>query len=408
MSRSVSVGFVVFVVVVSLVGVPGSAAASGVHDHAASANPTTGDGAVVTSVATASQSEIDSRDFDTTTFEIVVHENGSATWTFRHEQRLDGGEDTSEMVARENFREFAEEFESDGEDFGLYERFQDQAQAMTETGASATDREMEATNFNRTAGIDEQLNPVGIVEMSFLWDGFAATDNGTVVVGDVFQDLYITDDQSIVVVADDELTFESAEPEPEYVGTSLENADSVTWSGEQEFLDGHPRAVLEQSGSETGSAGGGGGPVSGMGDDGADGPPWNLLAIALVVSLAAVIAVVLYRRRSTDTTPEMTAPVDSRSPDDQPIEPTADPTDSFPEEELLSDEDRVVNLIRDNGGRMKQVNIVDETGWSKSKVSMLLSDMEDEGTISKLRVGRENIISLEGFEPEATKSPFDE
>ncbi len=74
----------------------------------------------------------------------------------------------------------------------------------------------------------------------------------------------------------------------------------------------------------------------------------------------------------------------------------------------MTDEDRVVALIRENGGRMKQVNIVEETGWSKSKVSMLLSDMEDEGTISKLRVGRENIISLEGFEPEATKSPFEE
>ncbi|TYT61879.1 helix-turn-helix transcriptional regulator [Natrialba swarupiae] len=408
MSRPVSVGFVVLVVVVSLVGVTGSAAAGGVHDYAASTNPTTGEGAVAASIPTASQSDVDSRDFDTTTFEIVVHENGSATWTFRHEQRLDGSDDTNEMVARENFREFADGFESDGDDFGLYERFRDQAEAMTETGASATDREMEATNFNRSAGIDEQLNPVGVVEMSFLWDGFAATDNGTVIVGDVFQDLYITDDQSIVVVADDDLTFQAAEPEPEYVGASLENADSVTWSGEREFLDGHPRAVLEQPESETGNTGGGG-PVSGMGDGSDDGPPWQLLVVALVVSLAAGAGVVLYRRRSEDADREATVsstatPVESPTSSDQPV----DPPDDFPEAELLSDEDRVVNLIQDNGGRMKQVNIVEETGWSKSKVSMLLSDMEDEGTISKLRVGRENIISLEGFEPEATKSPFDE
>jgi uncharacterized membrane protein len=58
---------------------------------------------------------------------------------------------------------------------------------------------------------------------------------------------------------------------------------------------------------------------------------------------------------------------------------------------------------------MKQVNIVEETGWSKSKVSMLLSDMEEEeGIISKLRVGRENVISLRGHEPDAAKSPFDD
>ena len=75
---------------------------------------------------------------------------------------------------------------------------------------------------------------------------------------------------------------------------------------------------------------------------------------------------------------------------------------------MLSDEDRVRALLEDNGGRMKQVKIVDETEWSKSKVSMLLSDMEDEGDISKLRVGRENIISLAGQEPEAAGSPFEE
>jgi len=39
---------------------------------------------------------------------------------------------------------------------------------------------------------------------------------------------------------------------------------------------------------------------------------------------------------------------------------------------------------------------------------MLLSDMEDEGQISKLRLGRENIISLAGQEPEAAGSPFED
>jgi len=57
---------------------------------------------------------------------------------------------------------------------------------------------------------------------------------------------------------------------------------------------------------------------------------------------------------------------------------------------------------------MKQVDIVETTDWSKSKVSMLLSDMEEDGDISKLRVGRENIISLAGEEPDAAGSPFDE
>jgi hypothetical protein len=78
------------------------------------------------------------------------------------------------------------------------------------------------------------------------------------------------------------------------------------------------------------------------------------------------------------------------------------------DEELLEDDERVMRLLDENGGRMKQVNIVEETGWSKSKVSMLLSDMEEDEAISKLRVGRENIISKKGMEPDAAGSPFDD
>jgi hypothetical protein len=61
---------------------------------------------------------------------------------------------------------------------------------------------------------------------------------------------------------------------------------------------------------------------------------------------------------------------------------------------LLSDEERVERLLERNGGRMKQATIVRETGWSDAKVSQLLSSMADEGRVEKLRLGRENLISL--------------
>jgi uncharacterized membrane protein len=89
--------------------------------------------------------------------------------------------------------------------------------------------------------------------------------------------------------------------------------------------------------------------------------------------------------------------------------PEAEPeVEAASENEELTDREEVVRILDDNEGRMKQARIVDETGWSKSKVSMLLSEMEDDEEISKLRVGRENIISLSGNEPEAAGSPFDD
>jgi hypothetical protein len=70
-----------------------------------------------------------------------------------------------------------------------------------------------------------------------------------------------------------------------------------------------------------------------------------------------------------------------------------------------SDEVRVLELLDANGGRLKQAHIVEETDWSKSKVSTLLSEMDEADTVTKLRLGRENLICLDGEEPELALSP---
>ncbi|MFC6990132.1 helix-turn-helix transcriptional regulator [Haloplanus sp. GCM10025708] len=72
----------------------------------------------------------------------------------------------------------------------------------------------------------------------------------------------------------------------------------------------------------------------------------------------------------------------------------AEPEPAEPDVSLLSDEERVEHLLERNGGRMKQAQIVRETGWSDAKVSQLLSSMAEEDRVEKLRLGRENLISL--------------
>ncbi|ELY95117.1 hypothetical protein C483_02096 [Natrialba hulunbeirensis JCM 10989] len=398
----------------------------------------------------------DSREFDSRTFEITVHENGSATWTFRYEQRLDATGNETDPNTPENFEAFAEEFEAEETEF--YQRFVEQAHSLTDSGSEITDREMEASDFDRRATVEGQINPMGVVEMSFTWHEFAVSENGTLVIGDVFQSVYLSSDQSIDIQPGDGLVFEHAEPDPEYVGPSLSEADIVQWEGEREFLAGHPRVVFEYEDGDSGGVFDTS--VPSLFGEQSTGTGLAALAVVLVAVAGLALAGRWYRtqRRTgasagvgmgadTDTgnpdtnqEPSRTFAIpgfgggteseadadsgpqsnaDSVSPGTNNSTPTeaGEPTNAgssgptpepLSEGALLTDEDRVVELIRENGGRMKQVNIVDETGWSKSKVSMLLSEMEDEGTISKLRVGRENIISLEGFEPEATKSPFDE
>ena len=82
--------------------------------------------------------------------------------------------------------------------------------------------------------------------------------------------------------------------------------------------------------------------------------------------------------------------------------------EDFPDEAMLTDEDRIRELLTQYGGRMKQADVTEETDWSKSTVSRKLSKMEDKGLITRVQVGRGNLVFLSGYEPETAKSPFEQ
>ena len=343
--------------------------------------------------------------FDQTAFRVTVYENGSARWTIEHRTPLNNESE------RQQFEDYAAAFENN--ETQLYTNFVSQADVLTRVGTNATGREMDARNFRRSAAVDP-IQSSGTVRMSFLWTNFAVVSGEQVVVNDVFAGgFYIGPSQSLVFERGPSLAFTDAQPRPDSISQpdSLARSASVTWNGEQSFNDRRPFVEFGPR-----SAVGNGTTATDGGTPGTDGtaappadsePAWlMLLAVAAVVVLGLGGAVAWRSGAAA-----------SRGPDEGgdggavTAEPTADREPAEPdvaEAELLTDSDRVVKLLEENGGRMKQVDIVDSTDWSKSKVSMLLSDMEEDGDISKLRVGRENIISLAGHEPDATKSPFDE
>lgn len=72
---------------------------------------------------------------------------------------------------------------------------------------------------------------------------------------------------------------------------------------------------------------------------------------------------------STDTTPPIVE------------HPTAD-----------SSEAQVLALLEANDGRMYQQDVIAETGYSAGTVSRVLSELEDDGRIARLRKGRKKIV----------------
>ncbi|NHN47525.1 hypothetical protein G9464_07940 [Halostella sp. JP-L12] len=355
-----------------------------------------------------------SPDTDTTVTRIAVHANGSATWTLEVRTRLTTDADVEDYEA---FRERVRENRS-----RYLDPFRDRMEGVVANAGEATGREMAAGDFAVSTRIQEVPRRWGVVTYSFRWDGFAATDGDAVVAGDVFQGgYYLADNDTLAIEAPADHAVADADPTPD----EREGGD-LTWIGPESFDDERPRVAFEPADDETteGGSAAGDGETGAGGDADPDGSPsqFPTLVVGAVVAVGLVGALG-YRayaggpgegegevaegadpssgdagedgdaERGTETAASATAEgaaagsaTDERGPN---ADAVADP-------ELLTDEDRVVRLLEREGGRCKQSAIADELGWSASKTSRVVSDMAEAGTVEKLRIGRENVIDLDG------------
>jgi hypothetical protein len=157
-------------------------------------------------------------------------------------------------------------------------------------------------------------------------------------------------------------------------------------------------------------------PSEGQGPPGAGGVRWTDAALVggLLGLYALVIGAVIWigRSRSDGTEGGTSTDVGGGDDDDAPPGPTEPDPDPDPEAtdqpSPMTNEDRVRRMLEEEGGRLKQSDIVAQTDWSKSKVSRLLSRMESDGEIRKISIGRENLITRPGDEPESARPPFEE
>ncbi len=321
-----------------------------------------------------------------TTLEARLYANASARWTVRTTYLL---EDDTEVSA---FREYVTAYRAGEADAGPRA---DPFVAAADRAGVATGREMRVTNVSRRGQVD---GAVGTVAVSFEWTNFLDHgENGTLRLdealalgGDETWLGSLAANQALVVRTPPGYSITDSS------GPSFEiESNAIQFEGPREF-ESRLTVTYRQTG-----------PVEPEPPD--RGLPWELLGGGALV----VVAAALYARLRDGSSAPAT---DGERPDDGPTgpvdpEPTGgeasepderaadgDEEDSDPEPdpdpELLADDERVKRLLEQNGGRMKQAAIVEETGWSDAKVSQLLSSMADEGRVEKLRLGRENLISL--------------
>lgn len=309
---------------------------------------------------------------------VQIASDGDARWTVSTYFDLNSSSD------RNAFRRLANRFES-GEAGVSYNL--DTFRRAVETADAETDRSMQLVRVERS---NTTVNQTGQLTLTFRWTNFASVEGDRLHAGDAFNTSEpwlpgLASGQRLVVQPPGNYGIFEVPDEP-----TIERG-TVVYEGPTTFEEGDLDIVFEQratpsltpsmSGSTTNPPDGNGIGLSG------------LLVVGLLAIGLGAVALGTYLRNGGQGTPG--APRDG--PDDAPGGAAAT-VDAEEEDEvdleLLSDEERVEHLLEQNGGRMKQADIVKETGWSNAKVSQLLSAMAEEGRVDKLRIGRENLISL--------------
>lgn len=301
---------------------------------------------------------------DNTITHIDVNETGAGAWTIQIRTRLE----TDQAV--EEYEAFQDAFRANASE--RLATFRERITNVVEAAADELNRSMSATAFDVGTRIQEVPRQWGIVEYEYTWIGFGAVSDDEVAVGDVFGGgFYLAEDDALEIAAPAAYTIDETAPSADEVVDGV-----ATWYGREDFLDGQPHLVATANDDGGGTSGDGIGPAP-------------ILAFGGVVLILAGLGIAWRHGhlsglfgREDDTDAHETESTDAD------VTPTVAPDD------LRSDEDRVMALLEERGGRMKQAELAEALEWSDSKTSRVITEMAEAGELRKFRLGRENIVEF--------------
>lgn len=299
--------------------------------------------------------------------EIELAESGDADWQVVFQQTLEDDDET------DAFESIEEEIDENPEAY--LDPFETRMTAMVIESGETTDREMKLENL--TATTEREPRPqdtLGNIIFTFEWRGFATSDDDSLRAGDAIAGLPLDENEVLEMSWPEQYELESDVVQP----TASED-DKIVWHGPLTFARDEPDILLTETPTEPES------PEQDADEtDESDEPDESGLGATTLLGAGGVLlvavglagAALLLRRQGTET----------QDSDDSKAE-----TDR---EELLSPEERVLRLLEENDGRIKQKRIGEQTGWSDARTSQVVGDLREQGAVESFRIGRENVLTL--------------
>lgn len=318
---------------------------------------------------------------NSTSITVDVYPDGDAQWTTVKEIPLNSSADIAawDATAANNVDSYRTDFQTQME--GYVDKI------SSDIGRPMLVRDVNVTVSRNSPYELSDNNSVnyGVITYDFNWTGFASVNGNDLDIGDVFEDGFLLDREDTITFilpagytitsvspAYDEIK-RTYQPQVTWTGSSINNTDPAI----RLFQSGEPSITLSQMAA----------PAAGM-------DWWMLIPVALISAGVGFGAAYVFFRRQKPEIPIELPPLAEHPPVPDAGSMEAPPAPVLREERYMSDEERVVKYLEEAGGQMFQSDLVKKTDFSKSKLSMVLSELKEKGTIIKIKKGKENLIRL--------------
>ena len=268
-------------------------------------------------------------------YEVTIRSDGSAIWTINQFSSLSAPVET-------------------------WEGFQQKIYDLVDSASSITHRSMDvdenSLQINTNISFESKTT-----EYSFVWQNFCIVEGNELSFGDVFRvpDFFnqLFGDAAMKLNYPETYSIESVTPSPHEQQDAMH---TVEWARTQDLTISSTNVILVPSG-----------PLNN--DENQNQYIFIVLAIVGAGIGISILGFYASKKQKSNNKPNKTA---------------------NPGHLIETDEEKILKILKNAGGTMKQSEITDSCRFSKAKTSQLLTALENNGNLARYKKGRDKIVML--------------